>query len=406
MNKVDFSYNLRRVGKYAFAGCRYLKKAYFSGEELAHIDDAAFFGCGNLSVSLDRCEKLQTIGQLAFNNVTKVSVFTPSQVLTSVGSGAFSDLKVKTLELPNSLTAIESQAFCGTFSTIRIGNGVTYIADNGFVSTASSGEMYVNMGTPPTTDGDVIANGTGFSGAESKWTLYVPVGCKSAYSKKSPWNKFKSIVEDSSLDGSESTGNEDEEDRNTINGYEYVDLGLSVKWATYNIGASSPEEFGDYFAWGETTPSDENTPDWEDYEHCDGDMESCNDIGADISGTKYDAATKILGKGWRMPTLEEWKELKSECNYEWTDVNGVDGLKVIGPNGNSMFLPAGGDMGWLGHDDENRGNYWTSIHDYDSEIYKAECVRFYYYNNSVSFSVPFSQKGLRSNCKSIRAVTD
>ena len=116
-------------------------------------------------------------------------------------------------------------------------------------------------------------------------------------------------------------------------GHEYVDLGLSVKWATCNIGASSPEGYGDYHAWGETSTKssydDDNCATWE------------KQIG-DIAGTSRDVARAKWGRSWRMPTEAECEELIDNCTWTWTTRNGVSGCKVTGPNGNSIFLPAAG----------------------------------------------------------------
>lgn len=123
-----------------------------------------------------------------------------------------------------------------------------------------------------------------------------------------------------------------------------VDLGLSVKWAWCNIGASRPEEYGDYFAWGETEPKSSY---YESNSVTYGlsilELESRGIIGDNSNLTaEYDAATANWGGNWRMPTLDEMKELINECEWEWTSVHGVEGRLVTGPNGNSIFLPAAG----------------------------------------------------------------
>lgn len=120
---------------------------------------------------------------------------------------------------------------------------------------------------------------------------------------------------------------------------EAVDLGLSVLWASCNVGATKPEEYGGYYAWGETEEKKEYTL-W-NYEFYNLLTGRFTDIGKDISGTKYDVAKK-LGEGWRMPTIEEFIELTQDC--EWTDsiCNGIKGKKVLGENGNSIFLPLAG----------------------------------------------------------------
>ena len=140
---------------------------------------------------------------------------------------------------------------------------------------------------------------------------------------------------------------------NTINGHEYVDLGLSVKWAACNVGASSPEDYGNYYAWGETATKAEYTQA--------NSKTYGKDIG-DISGNpQYDAARANWGGTWRLPTNAEFDELRNKCKWEWTTQGGKEGYRVIGPNGNSVFLPA---AGWrsgssLSYADTN-GVYWSS----------------------------------------------
>ena len=150
---------------------------------------------------------------------------------------------------------------------------------------------------------------------------------------------------------------------------EAIDLGLSVKWASWNVGASKPEEYGGYYAWGEIEEKDKY--DWSSYKYCDGNKESCYPIGTDIGGTEYDIAHVKWGDGWRMPTRDEINELWSKCTKRWTDINGVEGLIFIGSNGNSIFLPAAGI--YIGEVVENdmthwmwrESNCWTSNNDSD-----------------------------------------
>ena len=126
-----------------------------------------------------------------------------------------------------------------------------------------------------------------------------------------------------------------------INGHEAVDLGLSVRWATCNIGANNPEDFGDYFAWGETEPKDEYSR--ENYMFYDAlNKRTHIDRGMVISGTELDAARKLWGNDWRMPTQTEIEEFCDKCTGKWTNLNGVKGLLAIGRNGNRIFLPAAG----------------------------------------------------------------
>lgn len=143
---------------------------------------------------------------------------------------------------------------------------------------------------------------------------------------------------------------------------EAIDLGLpsGTKWANCNVGATKPEEYGGYYAWGET--EEKEVYDWSTYIHCDGTVGTCHDIGRDISGSKYDVAHVKWGGDWQMPTVNQIRELLENCKIEWTTLNGVKCRKITGPNGNSIFLPAAGrrkqsnliDIG-------NVGYYWASM---------------------------------------------
>ena len=148
-----------------------------------------------------------------------------------------------------------------------------------------------------------------------------------------------------------------------------VDLGLSVKWAPCNVGANSPEGYGDYFAWGEISPKENYTSD-----NC---LTYCVQM-TDISGNpQYDAATANWGGAWRMPTEAEQDELRNNCTWEWTTLNGVNGRRVTGPNGNSIFLPAAGyRYGASSFDVGSLGYYWSSTPDEDIDYY-AYSLYFY-----------------------------
>lgn len=121
-------------------------------------------------------------------------------------------------------------------------------------------------------------------------------------------------------------------------GYAFADLGLSVLWASYNVGAESAAQTGKYYAWGETTSKrDYSESNYRYYVN-----DQYQSIGTNICGTKYDAARVLWGEGWRMPSLEEINELTSQCTWTWTTTDGVNGYRVTGPSGASIFLPAAG----------------------------------------------------------------
>ena len=157
--------------------------------------------------------------------------------------------------------------------------------------------------------------------------------------------------------------------------YEFVDLGLpsGTLWATFNVGATNPEDYGDYFAWGETTTKD--LYDWGTYQHFlyghAGYIKYCCNANNGYEGfvdnltaleACDDAATANWGYAWRMPTKTEMEELKNNCTIIWTSHNGVNGCSFAGPNGNSIFMPAAGwnmaQNGLVGVG--NFADYWSS----------------------------------------------
>ena len=142
---------------------------------------------------------------------------------------------------------------------------------------------------------------------------------------------------------------------------EAVDLGLpsGMKWASCNMGATKPEEYGGYYAWGET--EEKEVYDWSTYIHCNGIWNTCHDLGSDISGTQYDVAHVKLGGNWCMPTYEDFKELFDNCTKEWTMLNGVKGTRFTSKNnGNSIFLPAAGNRDSKLSQAGSKGYYWSS----------------------------------------------
>lgn len=158
-----------------------------------------------------------------------------------------------------------------------------------------------------------------------------------------------------------------------IGGHEYVDLGLpsGTLWATYNVGATSPYEKGDYFAWGEVEPREDFS--WESYKFFEryevdpnnGEWAVLKDIGNDISGTEYDAARHQWGNGWRLPNEQERYELRMDCWWNRPVMeNGVWGVRIHGPNEHSIFLPICGFGLWYGEEDpfhNTDGGYWTGV---------------------------------------------
>ncbi len=158
--------------------------------------------------------------------------------------------------------------------------------------------------------------------------------------------------------------------------HEWVDLGLpsGTLWATCNVGANSPEEYGDFFAWGETEPKEkysESNYKWYSgswYNHRRSITKYCTNSEYGYKGfvdnkteldPEDDAAYVNWGPAWRMPSIEQIDEL-SDCSAQWTQVNGVNGQLITGPNGNTLFLPAGGYFIDDSHEDPGTtGFYWS-----------------------------------------------
>lgn len=197
-------------------------------------------------------------------------------------------------------------------------------------------------------------------------------------------------------------------------GHVYIDLGLSVKWATCNIGAESPEEYGDYFAWGETITKE--SYDWNTYKYCvakDQLIKYCSDstYGKDdfiddktVLDSDDDVAIVNWGGVWRMPTYDEMEELKTKCTWTWTVQNGVNGYLVTsdveGYTDKSIFLPTAGYM--YGDTLFNAGvcgYYWSSSLDIDAPCYAC----------GVNFKLDYVHwggGGWRGSARSVRPVCE
>lgn len=194
--------------------------------------------------------------------------------------------------------------------------------------------------------------------------------------------------------------------------HEYVDLGLSVKWATCNVGANKPFEYGDYFAWGETKPKEKHT--WESYLHCNGAHNNItkynplSNYGKDgftdnktVLDPEDDAATANWGGTWRMPTKEEQDELKQKCTWVLTTENGVKGYRITsnveGYTDRSIFLPSAGLLFDNAYSYGGEyGSYWSSSLD------ENDPQNAYYYAFSPTYAIPYCNN--RFVGQSVRAV--
>ena len=265
----------------------------------------------------------------------------------------------KTVVLPTVITATATQI---TTNSAVVGGNIT---DDGNADVTERGVVY-SISHNPTTSDTKLSNGSGIgsftcdlTGLQANTTYYVR-----AYAINSKGVAYGEQVSftTKSTSYSDPTGTE--------NGHGYVDLGLSVKWATCNVGANKPEDYGDYFAWGETEPK--TSYDWWTYKWCNGSETTLtkyntnSDYGIVDNKTilelSDDAAHVNWGGDWRIPTRAEQDELHEQCTWTWTTQNGVNGYNVTSnKNGNSIFLPA---TGWRSYDNSFYagyvGRYWSS----------------------------------------------
>lgn len=142
-------------------------------------------------------------------------------------------------------------------------------------------------------------------------------------------------------------------------GVDAIDLGLSYRWASCNVGANRSEKSGSLYVWGEV--EERTTCDWSNYSRCGGSKDTCYDLGRDIAGTEFDVArVKWTGK-WQIPSCQQIEELKDRCTYERTSLNDIYGVRCFGPNGNSIFLPDGSY--WLSEPNHTNCAHFFTIGD-------------------------------------------
>ena len=191
----------------------------------------------------------------------------------------------------------------------------------------------------------------------------------------------------------------------TVNGHDAINLGLSVRWATYNVGASSSEEYGEYYAWGETETKTEYQ--WSNYKFGPNYYSLTKYCTKDSYGTvdnkivlepEDDVAHVKWGEGWRMPTADEFQELRKNCRWKLTTKNEVNGYEITGANGNSIFLPFAGYQSTSGATSVGTIGFYfsSSLNTYTPD------EAFYLWGDRFSYGV--SDQGYRQNGLPIRPV--
>lgn len=318
-------------------------------------------------IDMSRCTKLESIGKKAFMYCYDLSKVILPNSLVEIQDYAFKCCeRLQEIVIPSSVTRIGEQAFCrcGGLTSIEIPNGVKSIEWCTFFGCTSL--------TSVTIPNSVTSIGeSAFNECSSLEKIDIPTKTrigKYAFEKCHKLKKIKKVEPEASegdtklIATNEAKHKADEEEakrleelKTTINGHKFVDLGLpsGLKWATCNVGASSPEECGDYYAWGEvktkSSYTEENSVNYRKH---------LSDISGDST---YDVARKKWGASWRIPTYEEFNELMDKCKLQEIIQGGMNGYKVTGPNGNSIFLPAAGrrEESWLKHKGKHVG-YWSA----------------------------------------------
>ncbi len=411
LTSVTIPNSVYSIGREAFYGCLGLTSVTIPNSVTSIGTEAFAYCCYLTSITVetgnpmyDSRDECNAIIETASNTLIagcQTTVF-PNSV-TSIGNGAFRGCYYLTsLTIPNSITSIGSQAFTGCIGlkSLTIPNSITVIGDYAFSHCSFLKDVYCYITNPSRL---VCGNGL-FYIEQSDYdysgrTLHVPNGTAHAYQADSRWYPyFGQIVEmeaetvligDVNGDGdvdladinalvdiilgengdtaAADVNNDGEINIGDVNAiiniiqttetgddeHEWVDLGLpsGTLWAAYNVGADAPEEYGDYFAWGETEPKE--VYDWSTYKWCNGTNDSltkyCSTNGYGVLDHKNeldsedDAAYVNWGPLWCMPTHEQQVELMNVCTWTQTTLNGVNGYLVTGPNGNMLFFPYTGE---------------------------------------------------------------
>ena len=383
LTSITIPSGVTEIETYTFHHCSNLISVIIP-EGVTRIGGSAFSGCSSLTtVSIP--ESMETIESGAFSQCYSMTAFNGKYASEDgrclVVDGAtvgFAPYGLLDYTIPSSVTNIDYSTFsnCSSLRSITVPASVTSIGEYAFQGCSSLQSITFDSATPPAFNSVQVP--TAIFDYTNNCPIYVPASSVDAYkhmqetSTWGGWARYADRIQP----------------RATIP--EVVDLGLSVKWASFNLGATTPEEYGDYFAWGETQPYyiNQDPLTWKQGKESGYAFGSYkfNPSGDGETFTKYtgsdydnlqpedDAATVNLGGNWRMATKSEWSELYSNCNWEWVeDFNnsGHNGYLVTsrkeGFTDKSIFLPAGDEYmyrkyGNGGPDFELGfcGDYWTS----------------------------------------------
>ncbi len=449
LTSISLPQNVTSIGGWAFQNCSSLKDITIPNSVIS-IGSTAFGDCTSLT-SVTISTSVTSIGSSAFMYCSKLESIT----------------------IPNSVTSIGGSAFlgCSSLAEVTIGKSVESIGDGAFGGCTGLKSIRVEAQTPPQCGSDCfyecstdiplyVPCGTkeAYQAADT-WSSFtniidhdynvaiqssangsaqiVSYTCDNVLTIQADANEHYYFVRwsDDNTDNPRTlTVTEDMTltaefaaiwdynvyDDCTKNGYEAgiktapasveaVDLGLSIKWATCNVGATNPEDKGNYYAWGETETKTNYS--WDTYAHGTS-LDNLNKYNANDNLTTLeasdDAAIVNWGGNWRMPTDDEWTELREKCTGAWTDNyngTGVAGYEVKATNGNSIFLPAAGYRdGDDPYDAGSDGYYWSSSLNADRP-YDAWYVDFYSSNVSGRSYSRYYGRSVRPVCTSAATVS-
>lgn len=364
INAIHLPESVKQIGVSAFSLCSNLVKIVIP-KHIEVLNTRVFSYCTSLS-KITLPEGLTNIGSFAFENCTSlVSLILPNSI-RKIDNQAFQNSGLESISLPIGMTNIDASAFflCINLKSVTLPNSLLTIGGGAFygcnnLSTIIIPEEVVSIGVDAFKDcyglnsiivlpTDVPIGGNNMFQYTSDCHIYVPANSAEAYKAATNWSNYADRIHPIP---------------------DAVELGLSVKWASWNLGADAPEEYGDYFAWGELKPKSDYV--WSNYKWCNGTVYTLTKYNTQayygnvdnktVLEIEDDVAHVTLGGKCRMPTYEEWTELKNNCTSIWTEQNGVSGrLFISNINGNSIFLPAAGDWCVSNLDAGVLGFYWSS----------------------------------------------
>ena len=375
---VTIPNSVTSIGNGAFSSCTNLKSVTIP-DGVTSIGKYAFASCYKLS-SVNIPDGVTSIEERTFELCPIREITIPSSV-TTIGANAFGCSGLTTLVIPSSVTTIEGGAFgmCGGLTSITIPENVTYIGNCAFQSCTGLSSIVINAIIPPELGLNAFDD-------TNDCPIHVPSNAIYEYSSSQYWANYSSRIEGYIFPTEPGEELPD-----------FVELGLSVRWARCNVGAFNPTDVGYYFAWGETSPKKEFS--LSSYKLCKGSDNTitryCYDSSYGYNGytdnwtrlsLSDDAAGQMSGD-WRMPTKEEYEELISNCTCEYVEdynQSGVSGIIMHSKrNSESIFFPSTGYYidGTL--QNPETVNLWTaSLSVAPHDTFGPSCADHFFYNPS------------------------